>query len=638
MISCKIYDTSVSESTSTTAHFISKKGFIKPKPETVVPERNSNISILKNTNVPINDEYEVAAIYRHIYVDREEAAHERVDYAIGDVHEFFVLDVNTNLYETVRAFLVYSTPHLYFWIQENINYEITEVAELCETFENEIYPLNREFFGQESSPGIDNDEHLFILYTDKMGLASGYFSSADGNPREIEPYSNEAEIFMLSSVYTRLDQAYSYGVLAHEFQHMIHRNLDKNEFAWINEGFSELASLLNGYDPGGTDALYASNPDIQLNFWPRDEIESTLPHYGASYLFITYLYDRFGEEFSRALVADPLNGFASIDAVLAKNIVDDESMAESLTAEEVFQDWSIANLIQDNTLEQGKYGYQSIPERLSFSIIPINNCSIGENDFTVRQFGVDYYQLKCSSSFRLQFKGQSTTAIVPANPHSGDSFFWSNKGDQSAMTLTQTFDFQDISEPITLSYYTWYDLEKDWDFVYLLAQKAGGEWQVLDPAGCTKENITGSNQGCGYNGSSTGWILEEVDLSQFAGEEVTLQFEYLTDTALNGEGFLIDDIQIDAIGYGTDFENSSGGWVGNGFVRISNSLPQTYAISLIEYSDTGTTVTKYQLSGEDILDIYGHPDEGVDVFLVVSGTTRYTIIESNYSLNFIANE
>ncbi len=606
--------------------------------DTPLPDPDINLVILENTNNPVNDEYDAAAKYRQIHVERSQAAHERVDYVIGDTRDFFVLDVDTNMYETVSASLVYSTPHLYFWIQQDITYELTQVAELCETFEREIYPLNREFFGSENTPGIDNDEHLFILYTSNMGLASGYYSSADGNPRKIEPYSNEAEIFMLSSLYTRLDEEYTYGVLAHEFQHMIHRNMDSNEFAWVNEGFSELASLLNGYDPGGTDALYTGNPDIQLNFWPRDEVESTLPHYGASFLFMTYLYDRFGEDFSKALVANPLNGFASIDAVLADSMLNDEKQSEPLTGSDVFQDWSIANLIQDTTLEQGQYGYHSIPEELAISVIPISDCSIGDNTYSVRQFGVDYYEVKCNRPFHLQFKGQSTTAIVPADPHSGDFFFWSNKGDQSAMTLTQTFNFENVSAPITLSYYTWYDLEKDWDYVYLLAQKNGSEWQVINPPGCTEENITGSNQGCGYNGSSDGWILEQVDLSQFAGEEVTLQFEYLTDTALNGEGFLIDDIQINAIGYGTDFEDSNGGWVGNGFVRISNSLPQTYAVSIVEYTNAGTTVTKYQLAGEEMLDIYGNPEENAKIFLIVSGTTRYTIMESDYSLSVVEPE
>ena len=63
---------------------------------------------------------------------------------------------------------------------------------------------------------------------------------------------------------------YTYGVLAHEFQHMIHWYRDRNESSWINEGFSELSTLLNGLDPGGFDYIYTSNPDLQLTDWPND--------------------------------------------------------------------------------------------------------------------------------------------------------------------------------------------------------------------------------------------------------------------------------------------------------------------------------------------------------------------------------
>ena len=49
--------------------------------------------------------------------------------------------------------------------------------------------------------------------------------------------------------------------------------------------------------------------------------------------------------------------------------------------------------------------------------------------------------------------------------------------------------------------------------------------------------------------------MEEVDLSQFAGQKVQIRFEYITDAAVNGEGFLLDDVQIDAINYQEDFED-----------------------------------------------------------------------------------
>jgi hypothetical protein len=597
-----------------------------------IPSEQDNLYILEHTEIPENDAYAVALKYQHIEVDPDEPAREKVLYSIGDTRAFYVLDTTTNEYTAVNAILVYSTAHLYFWIQEDVLYEQEDVEKLCETFEDQIYPLNREFFGSENTPGIDSDEHLYVLYTSEINGATGYFSSADMFPREIEPYSNEAEIFMLSSLSARLDDEYTYGVLAHEFQHMIHRSLDQNESSWINEGFAELAMLLNGYDTGGSDWFYARNPDIQLNFWPRDETESTLPHYGASYLFMTYLYDRFGEEFSRTLVSDPLNGFASIDAVLAEILPDNEEES-ALNGDDVFQDWSIANLLQDASLEDGQYGYKNLPELSNFRIDGSIDCTIGiENPFTVHQYGVDYFQVSCDQPFHLQFKGQQTVPIVPTGPHSGDYYFWSNKGDQSAMTLTQTFDFRDVEGPISLKYSMWYDLEKDWDYVYLLASENEKDWRLLDPAHCTEEDITGSNQGCGYNGSSDGWVQEEVDLSQYAGKKVTIQFEYLTDSALNGEGFLIDDVSIEAIAYAADFEENNGGWIADGFARVSNILPQSYRVSVIHRSADGTQVARYRIMGDDILDIELDPTANGEIFLIVSGTTRYTEMPASYSL------
>ncbi len=115
---------------------------------------------------------------------------------------------------------------------------------------------------------------------------------------------------------------YTYGVLAHEFQHMIHWYRDRNETSWLNEGFSDLAMFLNNYDIGGHDYLYAEDPDLQLNDWPNDQSQTT-PHYGASFLFLNYFLDRFGEEATQALVANADNGMDSIDLVLQElNITD----------------------------------------------------------------------------------------------------------------------------------------------------------------------------------------------------------------------------------------------------------------------------------------------------------------------------
>ncbi len=85
----------------------------------------------------------------------------------GDERDFYVLNVGSNAYVRIKAVLYYITDHLYFWIQEGVKFDLADVQQLSETFENQIYPRNREFFGSENTPGIDNDEHLYILYTER---------------------------------------------------------------------------------------------------------------------------------------------------------------------------------------------------------------------------------------------------------------------------------------------------------------------------------------------------------------------------------------------------------------------------------------------------------------------------------------
>jgi hypothetical protein len=148
------------------------------------------------------------------------------------------------------------------------------------------------------------------------------------------------------------------------------------------------------------------------------------------------------------------------------------------------------------------------------------------------------------------------------------------------------------------------------------------------PSG-TDRDITGSNYGWGYNGKSGGgdraeWIQEQVDLSQFAGQEVQLRFEYITDAGVNGEGFLLDDVAIPEIGYESDFESEDGGWEPAGFVRVQNVLPQTFQLALITRGDE-TRVQNIPLSPDASARMPLHIGEDVnDAILVVTGTTRYT--------------
>ena len=544
----------------------------------------------------------------------------------GDSRNFWVLNINDNSYRQTTAWLVSQSPHLNFWVEEGVQYEKSQVDRLVETFENQIYPTNREFFGSEWSPGVDGDERLAILYAKGLGGAAGYHSSKDALSSQIDPFSNETEMFYLSADYMRLNDEDTYGVLAHEFQHMIHWNVDRNESAWVNEGLSELAVELNGFPVSGFDWLFSIDPDIQLTFWPGADQGDSRPHYGASYLFMKYFMDRFGISAIKALAAHPENGLNSIDAVLA------ELPSASGNAEQVFQDWTIANILQDDSTGEGYYAYDPQANIPQFAPTERIECGSGWQERSVHQFGTDYLQIDCEQPFLIEIRGEEVVPLLPVDPHSGDHFFWSNYGDESSMTLRRSFDLANMDEPIEMEYWTWFDIERDYDYAYLLASIDGENWEILEPSACTTENPTGANYGCGYNGRSQAWIRQSVDLSRFAGQEIILMFEYLTDGAVNGDGLLLDEISIRSLGYFTDFEEDNGGWEADGFVRVSNGLPQAYALAVINQDELSEIEKKISTWGLDYSRQSGGKNNSEETLVMISGITRHTRIPPEYQI------
>ncbi len=554
---------------------------------------------------------------------------------IGDTDTFWAIRMNpdgTDENFEVKATLQYVTDHSYFWVQDGVTYDHNDMVRLMDTFENKIYPTNRTFFGSEWSPGVDGDERIYILYTGGIGYSiAGYYSSADEYHPLAHEYSNGHEMFLFNADNTYLNEDFTYGVLAHEFQHMIHWNQDRNESSWLNEGFSELATFLNDLDPGGFDWIYTQNPDMQLNDWPNDQ-NATTPHYGAAFMFTTYFLDRFGEDATKALAADEQNGMDSVDNTLRSINATDPLTGKPILADDVVIDWLLANYLKDSTVADGRYIYTNYPDvPQPRATETISSCPASQN-YNVHQYGGDYIQINCAGDYTLSFTGSTQTGLLPVDVYSGDYAFWSNKGDESDMTLTRSFDFSDVSGTIAFTFNTWYDIETDYDYVYFEVSEDGEHWEIITTPSGTGEDPSGNSYGWAYNDVTDGWIEETIDLSAYAGKEIFVRFEYVTDAAVNGEGMLIDDVHVDAIDYFTDFESDDGGWEAAGFVRVQNTLPQTFKVALIVKSGGNTTVEIIELGDDQTADIPLSLNSGDTATLVVTGTTRFTRELANYAI------
>jgi hypothetical protein len=559
-------------------------------------------------------------------------------YEIGDEIQFWVSNVDTNQQSQITAALIHKTDVAYVWVQINNDYDLQRIAQSVDHFSEDVYPLVREFFGSEWSPGVDDDARLHILHANEMGASvAGYYSSADEFSRLANPYSNEKEMFYISLDWLNRTQDYEYyeTVLAHEFQHMIHWYNDRNEETWVNEGLSELAQEIAGYPPDtGFASIFASVPDTQLNTW-SEVSGSNGEHYGSSYLLMAYLLQRFGDEVTQAIVAHPANGIAGVAQAL-------DEAGYDLSFNKVFADWVVANYIGDpDALSQpGLYGYRQLNPPRPVLDETHRRFPVEMRRTTVHNYGTDYIELQGRGDVTIHFQGETESRLANVSPYSGDLMWWGNRADDSNSRLTRRFDFTEVEtgESLEMQVTMWYQIEEDYDYGYVLVSEDDEKWDILPGQSTTTENPSGNSFGHAYTGlslrndSTPEWITETFDLSDYAGKEVLIRFEYVTDDAVNAPGWFVDDISIPAIAYNTDFEAGAEGWESEGWILTDNRLPQHWLVQILALADDkliDVIRVPVNADGSATIDVDGLGGSDTAV-LVVSGMTPVTTEVAQY--------
>ena len=557
------------------------------------------------------------------------------DYPVGAQHQFYVADMLKKGYFTVKATIRVVTPHAYWYVKDGYRYNLKTLQATASHLESNIYPTNRRVFGSEVSPGVDNDPRITILMAPIPGVG-GYFSSADAYPKQINPYSNERDMIYIAGVPTGKAGAagnYFEGTLAHEFQHMIQWNVNRDRDVWLDEGCSEIAMFVNGYATGGTDSAFLTNPDTQLNAW--GEPPKNGANYGASYLFLRYLGDKHGGEgFISTLLKQDGIGIDTIDAAV-------KASGGAAGFEGAFKDWLVANVLNDKTLMGGRYSYSEggrvQPQRTVRSYPATRSDSVS-------QYAADYIKLSGSiGSATISFKGSSTVKVVPSDPHSGQGFWYSNRRDTGDAMLTRELDLAGVRSA-TLQFWAWYDIESHFDYAYAVASTdAGRTWQTLKGRYTTNENPNGNSFGQGWTGKSgvsatssapAKWVQEQLDLGPYVGKKILVRFEYITDEGYNKPGFAVDDIRVPEIGFADDAE-ADNGWTAQGFVRIGNRMPQRWYVALVEKGVTNRVREMVvDANGSGTLDLsgLGASKSVKEAILVIAPMAPKTTEKANYTV------
>lgn len=516
--------------------------------------------------------------------------------AVGTVASFWVDNSYENRSFEVDAELKVVGEHIYLWVQTGENLRQADLQRLADEFDTMVYDKVRNLWGSEPSPGVDGDPRVHGLFARDLGPGVGaYFAAKHAYPIEAVPTSNEREMFFfnLDAIEYLLGDFSLTSITAHEFQHMIRANVDSNEDGWMDEGFSEFTQYYLGDGNLFAAFSFQANPNTQLNTWTEDGDRTA--DYGASGMWVAYLHERFGVEGLNELSADPANGMIGVENLARQH---------STTADELFADWVVANLLLDAA--DPLYGYTLLQGLTGPRILTTTNEPLA---LTINQYAANYIgvpNVRSAETLQIDVTAPVTVGLAPMQSPSGTPMWYSNRGDDSNTRLTFPADLTDAQNPM-LTFDLWYHIENLWDYGYVMVSTDGGAtWDIQQTDEMTTENPHFNAYGAGYTGKSGGgdnpvWVTERVPLADYAGQEVLVRFEMIYDDAVNQPGMFIDAVQIsdDATGstlLDADF-SAAPAWNAEGWLLTDNQLPQQVWVQAVQQHGDEHTVTRWLLTG-----------------------------------------
>ncbi len=431
------------------------------------------------------------------------------------------------------------------------------------------------------------------------------------------------------------------GTIAHEFQHLIHRDNDFDELSWVNEGCSTLAEFICGY--GHTTNLRY----YMIYFWDTSLViwEGYLQNYGVVYLWALYMYEHYGgQPLIWDIVHEQANGIQGWNNVLQAHGI-------KKNFDQIFEDWAIANYLDDTSFAKGIYGYYNLDLPCAASggwDIPYSIWYWEAYDETYwtgwflperLPYIAWYWELyNGAPELKVYFDGDDSAGVFP---YSGTYQWHSDGTPYSWFRLGQTFSIP--ADGATLKFWSNYDIEENWDYGYVeVHDLTTDEWYTLpgintvstlpnpqDNPNCPPEFEPTAYLAAGrwnaFTGDSGGWYQKEMALSDFAGHDIELYFTYWTDPYTLGRGWYIDDVEIPELGFFDDVEGGANGWIANAGWSITMGVVENdFRVNVIETTTLikkSETRTMYHISPMKLNDA---TEEGQELIKVVNTATVQT--------------
>jgi len=300
--------------------------------------------------------------------------------------------------------------HCYVFVEKGIKQpDQSEINKVVEDFDVHFYDSLTLRYGQVPDV-FDRDGKIFILVMNEPSWG-GYYDPGQQMRDSLvnalwNKHSNEREvIFVSQSSFSGASE-----IVAHEFGHLLHWQQDHSpepagnpvrywEEAWVDEGFSTFAAIYlteNIFQKDVMDdySFFCKNPDIPLIYFSN---------YNQVKLFMLFMFEHYGGwQYITNLIRNQADGIAGVESTL-------KQLGYSESFDDVFEQWVLANYVDDASFGDGKYAYIHYnfqPCRVSAAITTLPKNKI---EAKIRSYGADYITFtanKKSKPFSLRFEGQ----------------------------------------------------------------------------------------------------------------------------------------------------------------------------------------------------------------------------------------
>jgi hypothetical protein len=236
------------------------------------------------------------------------------------------------------------------------------VNDIIHTFDEEVYPRACRSLGRAAD--VDRDGRFTILMTPWLGKLAdgkvslgGFVRGSDFFRDLAPPFGNRCDMMYLNTdlqpgptLRTILAHEYTHAVIfsEHVFGSYQPQEPRQDEEGWLNEGLAHMVEDLHGYSWSNLDyriSAFLSAPERYQLVVPdyfRAGLFRSHGHRGATYLFLRWCCDTYGEEVLKSLVQSNRNGIANVEA------------ATGLPFTDLFRHWTTAMALSGTNLAADK--------------------------------------------------------------------------------------------------------------------------------------------------------------------------------------------------------------------------------------------------------------------------------------------